>query len=218
MYKAYDKVDVNGVRRYKIGDTLLPSVTTILDKTTDKTFLVEWKKRVGEAKGEEITREASGIGTRMHKFLEDYISTGEWQQPGTNVYSKQANKMARVIYDNSFHKLNEIWGQEIQVYYPGLYAGTTDLISVYEGNPCICDYKQTNKPKKEEWVVNYKIQLVAYAEAHNKMYNTNITEGHIFMCSRNFEYQQFDVWPDEYEKWKNLWYDKLHKYWEMELS
>lgn len=217
-YNTYDKVEAGGTRKYKVGEMLLPSVTTVLDKTTDKSHLVKWKQRIGEAAAKEITQEASGIGTRMHKFLEDYISFGEWQLPGSNIYSKKANDMAKIIFDNAFYKIDEIWGQEVALYLPPLYAGTTDLICVYNGNPSICDYKQTNKPKKEEWVENYKMQLVAYAEAHNEVYKTSIREGHIFMCSRNLEYQQFDIWPDEYDKWASLWYDKLYKYWEMEIG
>ena len=120
--------------------------------------------------------------------------------------------MAEIIRDNAVVHLDEIWGSEINLWIPEMYAGTTDLIAVYKGKPSICDFKQTNKPKKIEWVGDYFLQLVAYAEAHNELYGTSICEGHVFMCSRDFEYQQFDIWPEEYKTWKHEWYERLYTY------
>lgn len=190
----------------------LPSVTTILGSTKDMTALNEWKKRIGEEKANQITREASGVGTAMHSNLERFIA-GIQRQPGNNPVHVQANKMADIIIENGLCDVNEIWAMEQSLYYPGLYSGTTDLICVYKGNPSICDYKQTNKPKKEEWVEDYKIQLIAYILAHNIVYKTDIREGHVFMCSRDLQYQQFDLWPDDFEKYQNLWLDKVEEYW-----
>lgn len=192
------------------GETL-PSVTTILGATKDMTALNEWKKRVGEAKAQQITTEAAGVGTAMHANLERFIA-GIQRQPGNNPVHVQANKMANVIIENGLRDMSEIWAMEQSLYFPGLYSGTTDLVGVYKGNPSICDYKQTNKPKKEEWVDDYKIQLVAYILAHNEVYGTNIREGHVFMCSRDLQYQQFDLWPDEFTHWENQWLDKVQEY------
>jgi hypothetical protein len=192
------------------GETL-PSVTTILGATKDMTALNEWKKRVGEAKAQQITTEAAGVGTAMHANLERFIA-GIQRQPGNNPVHVQANKMADVIIENGLRDMSEIWAMEQSLYFPGLYSGTTDLVGVYKGNPSICDYKQTNKPKKEEWVDDYKIQLVAYILAHNEVYGTNIREGHVFMCSRDLQYQQFDLWPDEFTHWENQWLDKVQEY------
>lgn len=216
-YKSYDRKEINGIRKYVTPGGILPSVTTVLGEVSDKTALNEWRKRVGEEKANQISREASGVGTRMHKFLEDYVISGEFPAGGSNPYSRKANSMARVIKNNALDDIDEFWGLEVPLYVPHLYAGTTDVVAVYKGNPCICDYKQANKKKKEEWVVDYKIQLVAYSEAHNELYNTNIREGHVFMCTRDLEYQQFDVWPNEYDYWKNKWYDNLYSYYQKNL-
>ena len=197
------------------GETL-PSVTTILGATKDMTALNEWKKRVGEAKAQQITTEAAGVGTAMHANLERFIA-GIQRQPGNNPVHVQANKMANVIIENGLRDMSEIWAMEQSLYFPGLYSGTTDLVGVYKGNPSICDYKQTNKPKKEEWVDDYKIQLVAYILAHNEVYGTNIREGHVFMCSRDLQYQQFDLWPDEFTHWENQWLDKVQEYYTTSL-
>lgn len=213
-YKPISRKQVDGKRLYETPDGhSVASVTTILDATKDKTHLIAWRKRVGEQKAQEITTEAAGVGTRMHKYLEDYIEFGEWPQPGSNPYAQQAHGMAQVIKDNALKDV-EVWGSEVALYMPQMYAGTTDVVGTYKGQPAIMDFKQTNKPKKVEWVVDYFLQLVAYAEAHNEVYGTNIREGHVFMCSRAGEYQQFDVWPDEYEEWRQEWYNRVYTYYE----
>ena len=214
-YERLQRVEVGGKRRYAApGGPPVASVTTILDATKDKSHLIAWKKRVGEQKAQEIVTEAAGVGTRMHKYLEDYIETGEWPTPGSNPYAQQAHMMATQIKENAMVHVDEIWGSEVPLYVPGIYAGTTDLVGTYKGQPCIMDFKQTNKPKKEEWVYDYFLQLTAYAVAHNEVHGTDIREGHVFMCSRAGEYQQFDIWPDEFDDWKEEWWKRVYDYYE----
>ena len=150
----------------------------------------------------------------MHKYLEDYVEFGKWPEPGSNPYAKQAHMMASQVKENALADVDEIWGSEVALYVPKLYAGTTDLVGQYKGNACIMDFKQTNKPKKLEWVQDYFLQLTAYAIAHNEIYNTNIKEGHIFMCSRAGEYQQFDLWPHEFKEWEQEWWNRVYAYYE----
>jgi hypothetical protein len=219
-YRKLQRVEVNGKRRYDWGSGLpVPSVTTILDGTKDKTHLIEWRKRVGEAKATEITVEAAGRGTRMHKYLEMYIENGVWPTPGTNPYAQLAHKMATIVKEQALGDLSEIWGSEVPLYVPNIYAGTTDLVGVYKGNPAICDFKQTNKPKKGEWVEDYYLQMTAYALAHNEIHGTDICHGHIFMCSQNLEYQQFDLSPDPdpyfnrtFSDWTRAWWERVEQY------
>ena len=214
-YKTIERKSINGKRKYLTPDgKAVASVTSILDSTKDKTHLIAWKKRVGEQKAQEIVTEASGVGTRMHKYLEDYVEFGTWAEPGSNPYAKQAHMMATQVKDNALKDVNEIWGSEVALYVPNLYAGTTDLVGQYKGNACIMDFKQTNKPKKLEWVQDYFLQLTAYAIAHNEIYDTNINEGHIFMCSRAGEYQQFDLWPHEFKEWEQEWWNRVYAYYE----
>jgi hypothetical protein len=192
----------------------LPSVTTILSATKDMTHLNEWKNRIGHEKAQQITTEAAGVGTAMHGNLERFLA-GLQRQPGNNPVHVQANKMADVIIENGLSKVNEVWAMEQSLYFPGLFSGTTDLVGVYNGEPAICDHKQTNKPKKAEWVEDYYLQLVAYAEAHNEVYGTNIRRGVIFMCSRDFQYQQFDLTPANYNKYQDMWYSKVEDYYNL---
>ena len=212
-YTKLSRTSLDGKRVYACPDgNAVASVTTIVDSTKDKTHLLEWRKRVGEETAKRITKEASGMGTRMHKYIENYINDGSWGTPGSNPYSQQAFKMAKIVHENALKDVNEIWGSEVGLYFPKIYAGTTDCVGEYKGNPCIIDFKQTNKPKKKEWVEDYFLQLVAYAEAHNEVYGTDIKEGHVFMCSRKLDYQQFDITPTTYNHYKNEWWNRVEEY------
>ena len=145
----------------------------------------------------------------MHKSLEKHVK-GEQRKPGSNLIQQKAHKMANVIIDNGLTGVSEVWGSEVSLYYPELYAGTTDLVGVYKGAPAIMDFKQARKLKKKEWVEDYFLQLVAYAEAHNKIFDTQINQGRIFICTQNNQYQTFEI--DNYEHWVGQWYSKLEQY------
>ena len=214
QYKNCKQVNdpVTRKRVYQTPDgESLPSVTTILGATKDMTHLNEWKKRIGEDKANQITKEAAGVGTAMHANLERFL-IGEQRQPGNNPVHVQANKMADIIIENGLSKMDEVWAMEQSLYFPGLYSGTTDLVGVFEGQPCIADHKQTNKPKKAEWVEDYYLQLTAYILAHNEVYGTDMKRGVIFMCSRDFQYQQFDLKPEDFNKYQDMWLGKVEEY------
>ena len=215
-YVPMSRVEIDGKRRYATPDgEKLPSVTTILDATKSeesKKALMEWRKRVGVQKAQEITTEAAGRGTRMHKWLEDYIKTGVLNEPGSNPYSLQSHKMAQSIINQGLVKCNEYWGTEVPLYYPKIYAGTTDLAGIHDGDEAIMDHKQTNKPKKREWIDDYFVQLAAYANAHNEVHGTKIRKGVIFMCSAANEYQEFILEGPEFVKYSDIWFNRVEKY------
>ena len=215
-YEPIKRVDTPEGRRYATPDgQKLPSVTTVLSATTPREKiekLNEWRNRVGHKKAQEITTEAAGRGTRMHKWLEDYVKTGQIGAPGSNPYSIQSHKMAENIIYQGLSKCNEFWGTEVPLYFPSVYAGTTDLVGVHDGSEAIMDHKQTNKPKKREWIDDYFIQLAAYATAHNEVHGTNIRKGVIFMCSADNIYQEFIIEGTEFDHWQNKWFSRLEQY------
>jgi hypothetical protein len=220
-YTKLKRRSVEGQRLYTTPDDVaVPSVTTILDKTKPeeaKAALRNWRKRVGNAKAAEITKEAAGRGTRMHKWLEDYVKFDDLGTPGSNPYSQQSYKMAGIIIEKGLDKLEACWGVEVPLYFPEIYAGTTDCVGLYNGKPAIIDFKQTNKPKKTEWVQDYFMQLCAYGEAHNEVYKTDIRTGVILMCSKDYEYQTWIIEDDEYDKHKHKWWDRVAEYYETQL-
>ena len=215
-YNTLRKETVNGSRHYVTPDGhRVASVTTILDATKPeeaKKALREWRKRVGQEKAQQITTEAAGRGTRMHKWLENYIKTGNMGEPGTNPYSQQSFEMARQIVEHGLKNCTEYWGTEVSLYYPEIYAGTTDLVGIHTGSEAIMDHKQSNKVKKREWIDDYFIQLTAYANAHNKVWGTNIRKGVIFMCTADKQYLEFIIEGTEFDKYSDLWFARLEEY------
>lgn len=226
-YTPLSRDSVEGKRLYSCPDgSRVPSVTTILDKTKSPEkleALLKWKKAVGEEKAQQIVTEAANRGTRMHKFLEDYLLIGSMKPAGSNPYSQISHAMANEVVKHAFPHVDEFWGSEVGLYYEGLYAGTTDCCGVWKGAEAILDFKQTNKPKKKEWIEDYFYQLVAYAHAHNKVYGTNIKTGVILMCAQPKtnakleiieppQYQEFILEGAEFDYYANKWWDKVEEY------
>ncbi len=214
-YEDISKTSKGGKRHYETPDgRAVPSVTTVLSATKDMTHLNAWKKRVGEQKAQQIATESANIGTVMHRSLEKHVK-GQDRTPGSNLIQQKGFAMANIIIDQGLNDVSEVWGSEISLYYPELYAGTTDLIGIYKDAPAIMDFKQARKLKKKEWVEDYFLQLVAYAEAHNKQYGTDIKTGRIFICTQKNEFQTFEL--ENYEEWAGKWYSKLEQYYKSVL-
>jgi len=207
---------IEGKRHYEInGDEKLPSVTTILSGTQDPEkaqSLKAWRDRVGEEAATRIVDEAAARGTAMHKILERYI--GEEGYLDLTQVGKNAHNMAMRIIEQGLSNVTEYYGLESTLFYPGLYAGATDMIALHKGEMAIIDFKQTNKPKKREWIDDYCLQLAAYAMAHNYVHKTNITKGVIMMCSKDNYYQEFVIEGNEFKKYTFKWIDKIDKYYE----
>ena len=196
----------------------VPSVTTVLDKTKpeeSRIALANWRKAVGDAKATQITTEAASRGTRMHKYLEDYIKGDELRETVTNPFAQQSLDMAKIVIAKGFPKIEEVWGSEVPLYFPELYAGTTDCCGVHDGDEAILDFKQTNKPKKIEYISDYFLQLTAYALAHNEVHGTNIRKGVILMCSKDYEYQEFILEPKDFDYWTEEWCKRVEQYYRL---
>jgi len=204
---------IDGKRHYDIGDDKLPSVTTILSATQSeekKKSLADWKARMGAQSADRVRDIAAMRGTAMHKFLECYID-GSGHKDLTSI-GKEAEPMAKKIIESGLGDLEEVWGQEVTLYYPGLYAGATDIVGIYEGKPAIIDFKQTNKPKKREWISDYFCQLGAYCMAHNYVYGTKIQSGVILMCSKDLFFQKFEVEGKEFVKHQHDFLRRIDQY------
>ncbi len=204
---------VEGQRHYILNKEKLPSVTTILSATQSaekRESLAKWRERVGEAEATRIVDSAGARGTAMHKILEKYI-LGEGYLDETTV-GKQAHNMALQVIQSGLSNLTEYYGTECTLYYPGLYAGQTDLVAIHKGEDAIIDFKQTNKPKKREWIEDYCLQLAAYAMAHNFIYKTKITKGVVMMCSKDNYYQEFVIEGAEFQKYKHNFLRRVDEY------
>lgn len=226
-YQPLSRTSEDGQRLYQTPNgRRVPSVTTVLDRTKpeeSRQALAEWKRRVGAEKAQQITTEAANRGTRMHTYLEHYVKTGELKPAGTNPFAWPSHQMAMTVIDQGLKNVSEFWGVEIPLYFPNLYAGTSDGAGIHLGEEAILDYKQTNKPKREEWIDDYKLQLVAYALAHNELYGTKIRKGVVLMCVKpeldaqyNIttppQYQEFVLRPEDFDHWEQEWWRRLELY------
>ena len=227
QYKNLTRKQIDGKRLYSTPDgNAVPSVTTILGATQSKEKqegLARWRKRVGTDQAQKIVTEAANRGTRMHTYLENYCIDGTIKERGNNPFSWQSHAMAETVIREGMCNVDEVWGVEVPMYFPGIYAGTTDLVGIHNGEHAIMDFKQSNKPKKVEWIEDYKLQLCAYAEAHNEVYGTAITKGVVLMCVKPAvdemghlkeepQYQEFIVEGDDFEHWRQQWWKRVEQY------
>jgi genome maintenance exonuclease 1 len=234
-YTPIKRTTENGKRLYTTpaGDRV-PSVTTILSLTKPQEAvdqLKQWRNNVGHARADAITQQAANRGTKMHTYLEYFIRDGVLADPPTNPFHQPSHLMAATVIKEGLAKVDEIWGVEVPIYMPQMYAGTTDSVGLHEGDEAIIDFKQTNRPKRTEWIDDYRLQLAAYAIAHNEIHGTRIRKGVIQMCVKPKtdpngivllnedgslqtppQYQEFVIEGAEFDYWSNQWWHRLELY------
>ena len=215
VYPKSSREKIDGLRHYSIDGSSerLPSVTTILGQTKtkrDREALENWKRRVGEIEADRVRDEAANRGTAMHKYLENLIR-GTRSMDLTTI-GQDAQRMAEIIVEKGLNDCSNIYGIEAVLYYPGLYAGSCDLIASYNGKLAIIDFKQTNKPKQREWIKDYFLQMAAYGMAHDAVYDTAIELGVIMMCSKDGYYQQFVIEGREFRDAKHEFLRRLDQF------
>jgi genome maintenance exonuclease 1 len=227
-YASISRETVDGKRHYCLPDgSKVPSVTTILDRTKSeesKAALENWRRAIGHERAQAITTEAANRGTRMHTYLESFILSDDMKPLPTNPFAQPSWFMAAEVILNGLSNVDEFWGSEVPVYYSGLYAGTTDCVGVWKGQPAIIDFKQSNKPKKREYIDDYFVQLAAYAQAHNATHGTAINSGVIMMSVQpkqlpdstysTPEYMEFAIQGDEFDHWTNEWAKRVQQYYQ----
>ena len=213
-YPKLKRVTAKSGQRQYTGDdnNPVPSVTTILSATGDKTALINWRKRVGDAEATRISTESAGLGTKVHNALEKYILLEEYEIKGNNHISVMAKNMVDNMIDKGLAKVDAIYGVEVGLIAKGLYAGTSDAIGMYEGEEAIIDFKTSKKIKKREWIEDYFMQGCAYALAHNEMFGTKIKKVVILMVDRDANFAEFTIRDDEFTEYCNKWSDRLTDY------
>ena len=199
-----------GKRVYEISSYRLPSVTTILGATKNTEFLTKWKAKVGEEQAERIKNVSSARGTSMHKFLESFITDVGYDD--LTELGQAALPMAKKIMEIGLAPVEEYYGSEVTLHYPGLYAGQTDLVCNHNGMETVVDFKQANRPKKKEWIEDYYLQIAAYAMAHDYVYGSQIKQGVIMVCTPDLYYQEFKVEGPELRRFKHAFLKRLDMY------
>ena len=207
----------DGYRKYLLGENKLPSVTTILSATKseeEKAALANWKERVGIKEANRIKTEASSRGTSMHSYIEDYLR-GRINESFFESNEQYKNMAKEIIQKGIIGRLNEVYGMEETLYYPDQYAGTADMIALYEGKDVIVDFKQSNKPKKVDYIQDYFLQLGAYTLAHDVVHGTKMKAGIILLCTKDILFQEFKIEGAELEMYQNLFLGRVKKFYEL---
>ena len=210
QYIRVPRSDDQGDRTYDVKGVQLPSVTSVLSRTKDQGYLKKWIERTGKVEADRIKNHASRRGTAMHKFIEAFI-LGKGYEDLTPI-GHEARPMAHKIIERGLTPIEEYYGSEVTLYYPGLYAGTTDLVCIHNDMETIVDFKQANRPKREEWIDDYKLQIAAYAMAHDFIYGSSIRQGVIMVCTPDLYMQEFKFQDVVLRQWKHKFLKRLDEY------
>lgn len=210
-HKDYSRNDEETGRTYNVGEKKIPSVTTILSATQPpekKQSLDKWRERVGYDEAARITAQAARRGTEMHYVLEQYLKGHGYLNLSTN--GNLARLMAHTIIEN-LEKFTEVWGTEVTLHYKDLYAGSTDVVGVYDGKLSILDFKQSNKPKREEWIEDYYYQIAAYSKAYSDNFE-EVKQGVILVCTKDLLFQKFTMNEEMLDMYQRKWLSKVDTY------
>jgi hypothetical protein len=161
-FPELETVSINGKRYYvTTGGETYPSVTTVLDSMTDKSSLFEWRKRIGEAEANKISRRAANRGTALHLTCEKYLLgeeiNFEEEMPTTNALFAQAKEELDSKVDNIYCIEKPLVSNKLKV------AGRVDLIAEYEDDIAVIDFKTSDKTKRKDWIENYFLQASLYS-------------------------------------------------------
>jgi ATP-dependent exoDNAse (exonuclease V) beta subunit len=214
-YPSSTRQTLDGKRVYNINGEDLPSVTTILQATETeekKKILEQWKQRVGAENADRIRDQAANRGSVLHRIVENYIT--DTKHLDLTDLGQEAHKMANILIQSAIdERLSEVWGVEPYLAYQGLFAGQTDLIGIHDGKITVCDHKNSNKPKKKEWLHDsYRIQLAAYALAFEDMFGEHIPRGVNFIITKDLYYQEFSWEGEEFKRAKYDWLKRVDQY------
>ena len=212
-YPNLERVEENEMRFYKDSNNdLVPSVTTVLDATGDKSGITQWRRKVGPAQADAIVQESTLIGSAVHEAIENYLLGKSWSNFTDDRNGFLAKSISSKFISSCLNGIDEVWGLESGLILDGLYAGTADCIGVYKGLPAIIDFKTAKKLKRKDWIEDYFLQCSAYANAHNVMFETSINDLVILMVDRDLLFKEFHIKKDEFSLYTDKWKKRLIKF------
>ncbi|BAY07143.1 PD-(D/E)XK nuclease family protein [Calothrix sp. NIES-2098] len=205
----------NGKQYYmdELGNRL-PSVTTILNATkpqADRDRLINWKARVGTEEASRITTAASRRGTKTHKQIERYLL-------GENPVCSEASRPYWESIKPVLQEINTIRLVEGSVFHYDLkYSGKVDCIASYQGIPCVCEWKTSDKPKGAiERLYEHPLQLAAYIGAANKYYGDfgiQINHALLVVAIPEMSAEVFWLETDTIKYYWEQWETRVAEYW-----
>lgn len=196
-YPNLQTVSHQGRRWYDTPVGFLPSITTVLGFTEPeekKESLKKWQESLGAVKAAAVSKAATDRGTNVHLLCERFLKGEKVDAPVNGSPVPYADMQSFNALKLKLNKVTEVWGQEVALYSKTLeLAGRCDLIGIYKDKPVIIDFKTSSRIKSTKDIHSYKLQLAFYAQAHNEMFDTNISEGIILMVAEAGFPQEFRV-------------------------
>ena len=185
---------IDGVRYYNVNDRPMVSITSVTSHFNKHVF-VEWRKKVGDAEANRITKRATTRGTATHELIEKYLLNEEvvMDNPSTKMLFTQSKKVLQNI-NNIYALEKSLYSNELGV------AGTVDCIAEYNGELSIIDFKTAAKPKPRDWIENYFVQAAAYACMFYELTDIPVKKLVILMTCENGEVTVYE----EYDKMKYM--------------
>lgn len=212
---ALTRETIDGVRYYNIPgeDDLMKfvSITSVISHFNKEIF-TKWRKKVGDAEADKVTRQATSRGTDLHTLVENYLYNAE-QLPQVQPLSYFLFQIAKEKLNN----INNIYALEGSLYskYLGI-AGTVDCIAEYDGELSIIDFKTSKKPKPREWIEHYFVQCCAYACMLHELTGISVKKFVIIMTCENGECVVYE--EKDKEKYLRLLTQYIKKFVEDKLS
>ena len=158
---VYPKISINGTRHYQTPKGEYPSITAVISKSEDSSWLQDWRDRIGEKEANRISATSSGRGTNLHTMCEDYLNN----RP-LSVKAYDAKEMFNSIKP-ILNRIDNIHFLEGCLYSDILkLAGTVDAIAEFDGVLSIIDFKNSRRIKTEDKIHNYFIQETFYSLAY----------------------------------------------------
>ena len=186
--------NIDGARYYTVNGRPMVSITSVTSHW-NKHIFVDWRKRIGEAEANRITKRATSRGTATHSLIENHLLNKdvEFDKPSPKMLFLQAKETLKNI--NNIYALEEsLYSEELGV------AGTVDCIAEYNGELSIIDFKTAEKPKPRDWIENYFVQAAAYACMFYEITDIPVKKLVILMTCANGEVKVYE----EYDKLKYM--------------
>lgn len=203
------QINSDNGRKYAVDEeTKYPSITTVLGKTKDLSYLKEWRKRVGEEHANKVTAAATSRGTSMHKLCEDYLlnqdlddlgsTSGELLFRGIRPYLDRIDNVRALESGLFSHKLH--------------VAGTVDCIADYDGELTIIDFKTAKAAKRESYIHDYFMQGAFYFTSFYELTGELPKQILVLISVQDGSVQEFFVKGKEIIYWTEQLKERIKKY------
>lgn len=157
-YQQLKQINLSDRRLYETpSGKRYPSITTVLGKTADNSWLQDWENIVGAEEAFAVSKRAANRGTALHELCEEYLRNNNPKPTTFDIEAFNQAKQVLVDIDNVYAIERQLHSDKFET------AGTVDLIAEYKGKLSVLDWKTSNRVKNREDIPGYFIQASFYA-------------------------------------------------------